>query len=64
MILLALIAFCIIVVLGVNLFVKKSVQSNIISIEDAVKLENVDAILILGAGVWNGDTPSPMLNDR
>ena len=64
LILLTLMTICIIVVLGVNLYVKKSVQKNIISVEDAVKLDNVDAIIILGAGVWNKDTPSPMLNDR
>jgi len=64
LLLLSLIIICIIAVLGINLFVKKSVQNNIISAEDAVKIDNVDAIIILGAGVWNGDTPSPMLNDR
>jgi len=64
LILSALIAFCIIIALGINQFVKNSVKSNVITVEDAVKLENVDAIIILGAGVWNGDTPSPMLNDR
>ena len=64
LILLALIAICMIIVLGINLFVKKSVQNNIVPVEDAIKLENVDAIIILGAGVWDKDTPSPMLNDR
>ncbi|SEW10787.1 SanA/YdcF family protein [[Clostridium] fimetarium] len=64
LILLALIAICMIIVLGINLFVKKSVQNNIVPVEDAVKLGNVDAIIILGAGVWDKDTPSPMLNDR
>ena len=64
LILLALIAICMIIVLGINLFVKKSVQNNIVPVEDAVKLGNVDAIIILGAGVWDKDTPSPMLKDR
>jgi len=64
LILLALIAICMIIVLGINIFVKKSVQNNIVPVEDAVKLGNVDAIIILGAGVWDKDTPSPMLNDR
>ena len=64
LILFALMAVCIIVILGINQFVKKSVQGNIITAEDAVKLGNVDAVIILGAGVWDNDTPSPMLNDR
>jgi len=64
LILLTLIVICIIAVFGINLYVKKSVQGNVITSQEAVKLENVDAILILGAGVWDGDTPSPMLNDR
>jgi len=63
-ILFTLIVICIIVVLGINQYMKKTVQGNIITAEGAAKLENVDAVIILGAGVWNGDTPSPMLNDR
>ena len=31
--------------------------------EDYSKLNNIDCILILGAGIW-GDKPSPMLQDR
>lgn len=64
LILISLMTICIIAVLGINLFVKKSVKSNILSVEDAVKLGDIDAIIILGAGVWDKDTPSPMLNDR
>lgn len=62
-ILFALMAICIIIVLGVNLFVKKSVEDHIITVEEAAKLKDVNAIIILGAGVWSGE-PSPMLNDR
>lgn len=48
---------------GINLYVKLSVKNRIISIEKAQKLEDVDAIIILGAGVWDGK-PSPLLKDR
>lgn len=49
---------------GIDQYVKASVSNNIISPDDAVELENVDCILILGAGVWNNNRPSFMLEDR
>ena len=53
----------IVLVFGINFYVKSSVKSRIISIEKAKKIKDVDAIIILGAGVW-GDSPSPLLRDR
>lgn len=46
-----------------NLIVVTTTTNNIITESDANKLNNVDCILILGAGV-RGNNPSPMLEDR
>lgn len=58
-----------IVILGtatlvLNIYVRQSVKHRIITLEEAQKLEDVDCIIVLGASVRNGDTPSPMLEDR
>lgn len=50
------------IILTINLYVKLSTKKQITNIEEA-NFENVDCILVLGAGVW-GDKPSPMLEDR
>lgn len=47
----------------INLYIKSSVKDNILSPQEASELQ-ADCILILGAGVWANNTPSPMLNDR
>ena len=47
-----------------NLYIKASVKDQILSIQEAKALEEVDCILVLGAGVWSGNRPSPMLEDR
>lgn len=49
--------------LGINFFVVEKTKSRIISEEQAKELEDVDCILVLGAGIW-GENPSPMLEDR
>lgn len=49
--------------LCVNNHIVKSTESYILSAEDAAELENVDCILVLGAGV-RGTTLSDMLADR
>ena len=51
------------IILGINLFVVFSTQARIISEDEIKREENIDCILILGAGIW-GDKPSPMLEDR
>lgn len=42
----------------------KSAGKNILSPEEAYKLENVDCILVLGCGVKDNGVPSDMLRDR
>ena len=51
------------VVLGINFYVKKSTNHQIIENDDYSNLNNIDCIIVLGAGIW-GDKPSPMLEDR
>ena len=52
-----------IIVLAVNGFVKSSTKNQILEEGEWSSLDDVDCILVLGAGVW-GDRPSPMLEDR
>lgn len=52
-----------VVILGINFFVVETTKDKIITEDQAKELENVDCILVLGAGIW-GDKPSPMLEDR
>lgn len=63
-----LIFFIIIIVmisipLEVNLYVKFSTKDQIIENDNYSNLENIDCIIVLGAGIW-GDKPSYMLEDR
>lgn len=58
---------CLVVVafaLGINFYVKGYSKDKIISVEQAAGLKDVDCILVLGAAVKNGNTPSAMLSDR
>lgn len=57
---LLLILFIIIII---NLIIVKDIKDNIITLEDAIKIDNIDCILILGASI-KGNNPSPMLEDR
>lgn len=50
-------------ILAVNAYVKASVRDKIVSPEEALAFEP-DCILVLGAGVYAGGVPSPMLQDR
>ena len=50
-------------ILLINLLVKQTTKNQIITEQDASKLENIDCILVLGAGV-RGNQPSHMLEDR
>ncbi len=56
----SIIAFIIIIVLGINFYVILSTKKQINPKEE---LNNIDCIIVLGAGIW-GDKPSPMLQDR
>lgn len=54
----------VLIILFLNLYIKASVKDQILSLQEAKALEEVDCILVLGAGVWSGNRPSPMLEDR
>jgi vancomycin permeability regulator SanA len=54
----------VLILILLNIYIKTSVSSNIITSDEAIALEDVDCILVLGAGVWSGNRPSPMLEDR
>ncbi|MBB2184589.1 YdcF family protein [Lachnospiraceae bacterium MD1] len=56
-------ALGVIVVFCINGYMKASTKKNILSSEQAASLDDVDCILVLGAGVW-GDKPTHMLEDR
>ena len=58
-----IIVVLIVIVFLINFIVAMSTKSQIISEADAEKLDDVDCILVLGAGIW-GTGPSPMLEDR
>lgn len=52
-----------IMMLSINFYVVNKTKSKIVTEKQAKELENVECILVLGAGIW-GDKPSPMLEDR
>ena len=62
-IVLVIIVILALAILGINFYVELSIKNKIVSEEQASQIENVDCILILGAGIW-GDKPSHMLEDR
>jgi len=47
----------------INTYVKASVEDRIITPDEAAQMDT-DCIIVLGAGVWDGGRPSPMLEDR
>jgi vancomycin permeability regulator SanA len=49
---------------GVSAYVVSQVKDRIISPEEAAALEDVDCILVLGAGIRKDNTPSRILKDR
>lgn len=55
---------CLGALFGVNAYVKGDAGEKILSPEEAAKLTDVDCILVLGCGVWEGGQPSHMLEDR
>jgi len=59
----AVVIIFLVLVLTINTYVKSSTQAQILSNETYTKLEDIDCIIVLGAGIW-GDKPSPMLEDR
>ena len=63
MILAIIVVILALIILTINLYVKETTKKQIINNSDYTKLENIDCIIVLGAGIW-GDKPSPMLKDR
>lgn len=66
-IVLFLAAFTLLMVLGLTgiyIYVKHDVNPHLLTESEAASLSEVDCIIVLGASVKNGDTPSPMLRDR
>ena len=59
---LTLITIILVSTLAINQNIYLKTKNKIIT-EQSEKIENVDCILILGAGIWN-NRPSPMLEDR
>lgn len=55
---------CITGALMLNIYIKGSSKDKILSSDDALKIEDIDCILVLGAGVREDNTPSHMLEDR
>ena len=51
-------------VFGISFHVKDSTKDRIISADEAALLEDVDYILVLGAGLRSDGSPSDMLTDR
>ena len=51
-------------VFGINAYVKRIGGENIITPEDAIKLKDIDCILVLGCRVREEGKPSDMLSDR
>ena len=50
--------------LAINFYVIYSTKKNVISADKAGDMQDVDCILVLGAGVYPDGNPSPMLYDR
>lgn len=57
------IAIIIAIIYGINKYVIESIKNKILKVEEASKLEDIDCIVVLGAGII-GDRPSDMLRDR
>lgn len=54
----------VVVMICINIFVRASVRERIITSDGAGSIEDIDCILILGAGVYENGRPSHMLEDR
>ena len=66
-IVLTLAALCVLgigLLLAINPIVKSTTSDQILTAQEAVQLEDVDCILVLGCKVHDSGTPSAMLHDR
>ena len=48
---------------SLNIYVTSSTKKQIVNKNDYSKLNDIDCIVVLGAGIW-GNKPSPLLQDR
>lgn len=55
--------FCLFLLFIINAYVKNTTKKQIIDDNSISIIQDIDAILVLGAGIW-GDKPSHMLEDR
>lgn len=63
-ILLGIAAVGVATIFGINAMVKNSTKDQILSNEEAARLQDVDCILVLGCGIHDDGSPSDMLHDR
>lgn len=61
--LIVFILLCLGIILCINFYICHYANTYILTL-DKVKEEDFDCILVLGAGVWKNNQPSPMLEDR
>lgn len=61
--LIVFIFLCLGIILFINFYICHYASPYILTL-DKVREENFDCILVLGAGVWKNNQPSPMLEDR
>lgn len=54
---------CLCITFSLNFYVKGTTKNQILDENSITSIEDIDAILVLGAGIW-GDKPSHMLEDR
>ena len=63
-VLLSLAAIGLLTIISINGHVKAAGKERILTVEEASKLEDVDCIIILGCGIYDDGSLSPMLRDR
>ena len=63
-VLLSLAAIGLLTIIFINGHVKAAGKERILTVEKASKLEDVDCIIILGCGIYDDGSLSPMLRDR
>ena len=63
-VLLSLAAIGLLTIILINGYVKAAGKERILTVEEASKLEDVDCIIILGCGIYDDGSLSPMLRDR
>jgi len=54
----------IITIVGIDFYVKQTAKEQILTVEEVKDVKDIDCILVLGAGVWENNKPSHMLEDR